>query len=341
MKKLSKTFSIDGRVIGENSPCYIIAEAGVAHFGDYEKALRLVDLAQESGADCVKFQVFDLDAMFAVEASDWRDRLSTRFLRYSEFEKVKQYCSDQGITFLATAHDEKSLEFLSQIDLPAYKIGSGELGNLSYIRKVSDFGKPIILSTGMYTMSDVRNTLDVITQRGNLDVAVLHCVTSYPTPPDEVNLSVINLYKREFDGIIGFSDHTEGYHIPLASVALGSKIVEKHISLDFNVPNAQDWKVSCGPHNLRHFVKGVRDVEKSLGLEKKEPSATEVDNMLWARKSLVTTRSLSAGEKIRKGDIASKRPGNGISPEMTEEVLNKIVRVNIPSNSLIQWEDLE
>ncbi|WJW76700.1 N-acetylneuraminate synthase family protein [Thiohalobacter sp. IOR34] len=338
--ELSKEFEIAGRRVGINEPCYIIAEAGVAHFGNYDKALRLVDLAIESEADSVKFQVFDIDAMIADSASDWKERLASRCLPYSDFERLKKYCDDQGITFLATAHDEPSLDFLSDLDVPAYKIGSGELRNWPYLKKTAGYGKPVIFSTGMYTSNEVQMALDVMTQTGNKDISVLHCVTSYPTPPNDINLRVMDLYRERFGGIIGFSDHTEGFHIPLAAVARGAKVIEKHISLDFNVPNAQDWKVSCGPHDLARFIRELRDIEVALGHASKHPSEMEKENMGWARKSLVARRALKAGERLSEDMLTSKRPGNGISPDQIDKVLGKVTNRDLPVDSVIQWEDL-
>ena len=338
---LSDEFEIAGRKLGDGHPCYIIAEAGVAHFGSFEKALRLVDLAQEAGADSVKFQVFDIDAMIAQEAQDWKDRLRSRCLPYADFEKIKKYCDDQGIVFLATGHEEKSVDFLTGLDVPAYKIGSGELGNWPYLKKIASHQRPIIFSTGMYTLEDVQRALKVMTDTGNRDLAVLHCVTSYPTPPEDVNLKVMDLYREKIGGIIGFSDHTAGFHISLASVAMGAKVLEKHITLDFDVPNAQDWKVSCGPHDLARFVSELRETEAALGVAHKKPTAKEQENMGWARKSLVAARDLSVGEIVREDMLASKRPGNGISPEEIDRVLGKRIKRSVSVDIALAWEDVE
>jgi N-acetylneuraminate synthase/N,N'-diacetyllegionaminate synthase len=334
----SNSFSIGPTRVGENAPCFIIAEAGVAHFGEFNKALSLVDLAVDSGADCVKFQVFDVDAMISHQASEWKSRLSSRALSFFDFERIKTYCEKKSILFLATPHDLPSLDFLIKLEVEAYKIGSGELRNWSFLEKIAAQGKPVFFSTGMYTLTDVVEAMEVLLSTGNSNIALLHCVTSYPTSPEDVNLRVINMYKEKFGGVIGFSDHTSGFHIPLAAVAMGAQVVEKHISLDFNVPNAQDWKVSCGPHDLSRFVNEIREIEAAFGRAEKMPTAKEIENMDWARKSLVATRDLRAGERIEEIMLSSKRPGSGISPDQIAKVIGRVLNINVPSDTLLKWD---
>lgn len=336
----AEEFKIDGKWVGAGHPAYVIAEAGISHFGDYDKALKLVDLAVSSNADCVKFQTFEIDELISSSDVEWRHRLGDRTLSFTQFEALKVYCEKQGITFLSTAHDKKSLEFLHSIDVGAFKLGSGELGNKPYMEKVGAFGRPIIFSTGMYTMEDIAWTIDVLMGKGNRDIAILHCVTQYPTPPREINLNVMRAIEETFGGVVGYSDHTSGYHVPLASVALGAKIIEKHITLEYDIPNAQDWKVSCGPDNLGAFIKELREVESCLGSSSRVVSNEEEENKLWALKSLVASQKIPVGTAISEDMLVEKRPGTGISPRHKNEVIGRTATVTIEPDTPIKWENL-
>lgn len=337
----NRRFDIDGRTVGEGAPVYIIAEAGVAHFGSEEKAYRLVDLAAEACADAVKFQVFDVDAMISKDSQEWRERLESRQLPYEAFERIQKYCSQKDITFFATAHDEPSLDFLETLNVPAYKIGSGEVGNWPFVERAAARGKPVILSTGMYRQEQIGEALSIIAATGNADVAVLHCVTDYPANPHDIALGNVKLIRERFGIVAGYSDHTAGYHIPLAAVALGARVIEKHITLDYNVPNAQDWKVSCGPDNLKAFVSQVRDIEAAITTRAEGPTENEKRSMLWASKSLVTRREIAKGQILREEDLCTKRPGNGISPSRIGEVLGRIAKRALSRDVVIRVEDLE
>jgi N,N'-diacetyllegionaminate synthase len=334
-------FLIGDRSVGRDCPVYIIAEAGVAHFGQEEKARGLVDLAVEGGADAVKFQIFDVNALVAPELDAWRRRLGARQLPYDAFSRIKRYCLDRGIPFLATAHDEPSFEFLVSLDVPAYKIGSGEVGNWPFLRNIARRGKPVILSTGMYEPYEIDEALAVIAGEGQHNLALLHCVTQYPTPPSDAALGRIPLLSERFSTVVGYSDHTRGFHVPLAAVALGAKVIEKHITLDFDVPDAQDWKVSCGPADFGLFVRQLRDVEASLGARAAGPTHAERENKVWATKSLVTTRRIKAGAVVTDTDLTAKRPGTGVSPARLNDVIGKKSRVDLEPDVVLKWEHLE
>ena len=337
----NQRFLIDGHPVGYEEPVYIIAEAGVAHFGSEEKALNLVDLAVEAGADAVKFQVFDVDAMIARESAEWKQRLGSRQLPYAAFDRIQAYCQQRGITFFATAHDEPSLDYLTGLQIPAYKIGSGEVGNWPFLARVASNGKPLIFSTGMYLQEQVEEALRFIAETGNQDVAVLHCVTDYPAAPVDIALGNMALIRGRFQVITGYSDHTAGYHIPLAAVAMGARIIEKHITLDYNIPNAQDWKVSCGPDNLKAFIRQVRDIEAAMTTRAHGPTDNERRSLLWASKSLVTRREIAVGHVLGSDDLCAKRPGGGISPSRIQEVLGRVVRRPLDADMLIKLEDFE
>tara|TARA_B100000787_G_C16197383_1_gene301946 strand:- start:4151 stop:5176 length:1026 start_codon:yes stop_codon:yes gene_type:complete len=340
MNDYASEFSINGCLIGMNHPVYIIAEAGISHFGDENKAYRLVDLAVESGADAVKFQIYDVDAMISKVSADWKTRLGSRQLDYAAFERIQKYCDNKNITFFATAHDQPSLDFLVSLNVPAYKIGSGEVGNWPFIETVANLGKPLIFSTGMYKIEQISEALEIISGTNNKDIGVLHCVTEYPAPVKDISLKNINLIAKNFDVISGYSDHTEGYHIPLAAIAMGAKIIEKHISLDFNVPNAQDWKVSCGPHDLALFIKQARDIEAALSLREDGPTKGERDSLIWASKSLIAKKNIETGSVISIEDLVSKRPGTGISPSMIMDLVGRTAKKNIQIDEVIKWEFL-
>ena len=338
--KFNPQFEIDDRPLGVGYPVYVIAEAGVSHFGDEEKAYRLVDLAAEAGADAVKFQIFDVDALISEDLPEWRTRLGSRQLPYEAFARIQSYCRDKPITFFATAHDEKSLAYLTTLDVPAYKIGSGELGNWPFLAKVGALGKPVILSTGMYTEQQVGDAMEALSKGGNRDLAILHCVTSYPVPPEEANLRAICRLREMFEAVTGYSDHTRGFHFPLAAVALGASVIEKHISLDFDVPDAQDWKVSCGPHDLEVFIGQLREIEAGLGTGTVERTNAELQSVEWATKSLVPAFNIKAGETIAAADLLSKRPGNGIAPSQIDKVVGRKAKIDLPKDRIFTWEQL-
>lgn len=338
--QFSKSFHIGQKRVGDNSPVFIIAEAGLSHFGDEGKAYKLVDLAADAGADAVKFQIFDVDQMISNELSDWKKRLSSRSLDYEAFLRIRNYCNVKNIIFFATPHDKKSLSFLNEINLPVIKIGSGEVGNLSFYKQAASYNKPIIFSVGMFHHKQVEEVLNIFQTEKNSNIALLHCVTDYPASYSDISLENIKYLNKKFNVITGYSDHTKGFHIPLASIAMGAKIIEKHITLDYFVPNAQDWKVSCGPSNFKKFVKQVRDIEKALTLRLDGPTEREKINSLWAKKSLVSSKDLLKGHLIVKQDLMEKRAGNGISPSNINFVLGKRLKRNIKMDSIIKFEDL-
>jgi N-acetylneuraminate synthase/N,N'-diacetyllegionaminate synthase len=337
----AKSFSIEDREIGEGFPCFIIAEAGVSHFGSFEKALALVDAAVDANADAVKFQIFKTSELISSFNREWTDRMRPKEMPIEAFRDIRGYCNERGITFFATAHDLGSLEELAGLDTSLYKIGSGEVKNPDFFRAVGSLGKPVIFSTGMYTREDFDESLAALVEQGCSRVAVMHCVTRYPTPPEEVNLRRILTLKDIFSGPVGYSDHCATHDIAAASVLLGANIIEKHITLEKNIPDAQDWKVSCDPAELSDFVASVRRLEATLGSGKFEPGKDEMESMKWARKSIVSKKNLPAGTLLRREHLSFKRPGLGISPDRINAVLGKILRVTVPKDAMITFDLLE
>jgi N,N'-diacetyllegionaminate synthase len=337
----SRRFRIGTRMVGEGAPVLIIAEAGVSHFGQMDLAFELVDMAAEASADVFKTQFFDVDCLYAERARDWRDRLRPRNLTLDQAMQLKARCDAKGLLFMSTAHDESRMPWLTELDVPALKVGSGERNNPAFLEKLGRLGRPMIVSTGMYSEPDVIEALSACARAGCRDVALLHCVTSYPTPSDQVNLAAMDALRRCFDGPVGYSDHTEDFLAPYAAAARGAKVIEKHITILRDVPNAQDWKVSAGPENFRQFVADVRRLESMIGSGRKEPAPCERAAGAWAVKSLVAARDLAAGECLSFGDLVAKRPGDGIPPNDLERLLGRRLRRAIPADAPVRFDDLE
>jgi N-acetylneuraminate synthase/N,N'-diacetyllegionaminate synthase len=335
-----RELTLAGRKVGDAGRVFVIAEAGVAHFGSLEKARGLVDLAVRAGADVVKFQVFRADDLVASAAPDWQSRLRRRELPPEAFREIRDYCVSAGIPFCATAHDEGSLDVLDELGVPFYKIGSGEVSNWKFVENVARRGKPVVLSTGMYTLDDVARAVDTVAAAGNPALALLHCVTRYPTNPSEANLLAMNTLRDRVGVVVGYSDHTTGFHVPLAAVALGARIVEKHITLDYDVPDAQDWKVSCGPADFPDFVRQMREIEAALGTGIKAPVASEAESLAWARKSLVAAVDIEEGARITDAMLRAKRPGTGISPADSDKVVGRTARERIAQDTLVRWDQI-
>jgi N,N'-diacetyllegionaminate synthase len=336
MNGFASSFAIAGRQVGGGAPCYVIAEAGVSHFGSLEKAFRLVDMAVRAGADAVKFQHFDAERMIGASAPDWRRRMASRQLSDADMARVAEHADRSGITFLCTGHEEAALDFLDRsIGVPAFKIGSGEVENWPFIADIARRGKPVIISTGMYTMDLVAQALDVLASNGAREVAVLHCITSYPADPATVNLDAMRQIRTFFPGPVGYSDHTAGTAVPLAAVALGAEVIEKHITLEFDIPDAQDWKVSCGPHNLAAFVADIRAVTAARGGAERSLGDNEIAALRWARKSLTSVRDIPADAVITEGMLVGKRPGDGLPPSRLADILGRKARVAIPAGTKV------
>ena len=337
----AKTFSISGRAVGGGAKVFVIAEAGVAHFGDAGKAAALVDLAAEAGADAFKTQAFSTEALVSSRLPEWRERLKSKEVGFDFIATMKARCDERGIIFLCTAHDESVLPWLDALQVPAFKIGSGERGNAPFLAAIAGRGKPVILSTGMYGMDNVTYALGVLSRGGCREAALLHCVTSYPTPYEQVNLRAMEALRHVFPGPVGYSDHTDGGHAVLAAVALGASIVEKHITLDFDVPNAQDWKVAAGPETFPALVRAIREVEAALGKAEKIPQPCEDSGRHWALKSLVAVRDLPAGTVLAGGMLTAKRPGDGIAPGRLGEIIGRRLRRPLSADDAVSLDDLE
>lgn len=334
-------FRIGNRWVGGTAPVVIIAEAGVSHFGSLEKAIRLVDLAADAGADLFKTQAFSTDRLISSRLPEWRDRLRSKEVGFDFLQAMKARCDERGLAFICTGHDESVLPWLDELQVPAFKVGSGERGNVDFFRILAEREKPVILSTGMYRREDVQEALEVFRAAGCRELAILHCVTSYPTPPDQVNLKAMDVLQEMFPGPVGYSDHTQGALAVMAAVARGAQIIEKHISLDFDIPDAQDWKVSCGPDDFHNFVSDIRAVERVLGKVEKCPQACETGALEWALKSLVATRELPAGTIIEADMLVAKRPGGGLPPSRHRDVIGQRLKRRLVEDEALTEGDVE
>jgi N-acetylneuraminate synthase/N,N'-diacetyllegionaminate synthase len=333
-------FSVGGRAVGSGAPVFVIAEAGVAHFGSLERAFELLRMAVAARADCFKIQIFDVEALFAAELPEWRERLRPRNLSFEEVRRLKEACDREGLLFTATAHDPSRIEWLLDLDLPVLKIGSGERNNTGFIAALARLGKPIILSTGMYRDVDVTEAVETCAAAGCRALALLHCVSSYPTPDSDVNLAAMDRLADLFAGPVGYSDHTPDHLASLAAVARGARIIEKHITTLRDIPNARDWKVSCGPEDFPSFVESLRRVEAMIGRRAKQPTGSEEAALAWALKSLVAARPLAAGHVLAPDDLTAKRPGTGIPPNRIGELLGRRLRREVGADHLFAPDDL-
>lgn len=327
---------------------YIIAEAGVNHNGSLELAKKLVDSAKDAGADCIKFQTFVAKNIASKNASkaEYQKQLTNSDesqlemlkkleLSFEEFIELNSYCKSKEIEFLSTGFDFDSIDFLNGLGMNTWKIPSGDITNLPYLMKIAELNKPVILSTGMSTMEDIRAALDVLIENGAGEITVLHCTTEYPTPFGDVNLTAMKTIHTEFEVPIGYSDHTRGIEIPIAAVAMGATVIEKHFTLDRNM-EGPDHKASLEPDELKEMVSAIRNVEKAIGTGEKKPALSETKNMAIARKSIIANRTIKKGDILTEENLTVKRPGNGISPMKWFEVIGKQAIRDFEEDELIE-----
>lgn len=327
---------------------YIIAEIGCNHNGDVELARKMVDVAVSCGVDAVKFQTFKADKLISKYApkadyqkvttgtSDSQLEMTRRLeLSFDEYLDLRDYCLAKGVDVFSTPFDEESLEFLISTDMPVYKIPSGEITNLPYLEKIGQQNKKVILSTGMAVIPEIETAIKVLQDNGTTDISILHCTTEYPTPYDALNLNVLHTLKKQFPQLtIGYSDHSIGYEVPIAAVAMGAEVIEKHFTLDNNMPGP-DHKASATPDVLENLVKGIRVVEQALGRFEKIPEAVEEKNKIVARKSIVALKPIKKGDIYSEDNITVKRPGNGISPMSWYDVLGKEAQADFEEDQVI------
>ena len=347
-----KEIKIGNKVIGDKNPCFIIAEAGVNHNGKLSLAKKLIDIAKEAGVDAIKFQTFKTEGVMIenVPMAEYQKKnigkKETQFqmikkleLSYDDFISLKKYCDKKRIIFLSTPHSEDAINFLEKLVL-AYKIGSGDLTNLPFLEKIAGKKKPIILSTGMATLSEVKEAVGTIKKAGNNKIILLHCTTNYPCPLEEVNLKAMLTLKKELNLPVGYSDHTLGITVPIMAATLGAVILEKHFTINKNLPGP-DHKASLGPDELREMVIAIRNTEKALGGGVKKPTKSEEKIKKVVRKSIIAKIDIPKGAKITDEILIIKRPGNGIQPKYLHKVIGKIARGDIKKDNLIKFRKLK
>ena len=347
---MNAPFQIGPRCIGEGETCFVIAEAGVNHNGDLALARRLIDAAAEAGADAIKFQTFRADRLVSANApkADYQKAATGTaesqhaMLRRLELDEaahrtLQQHAAARGIVFLSTPFDETSAELLAALRIPAFKVSSGELTNLPFLAHLARHRMPIILSTGMATLDEVRAAVAAV---GDIPLALLQCVSNYPAQPADTNLRAMQTMHAEFGVTVGYSDHTLGNEIAFASVALGASLVEKHLTLDRTLPGP-DHAASSEPAEFAALVRGIRSIETALGDGVKRPAASEANVASIARRSLVAARDIAPGEILGPAEIEALRPAGGLPPSAQEKLVGRRTRAAIPAGTMFTLEMIE
>jgi len=327
---------------------YIIAEAGVNHNGSIELAKQMIDMAKESGVDCIKFQTFiakNIVSKNALKAQYQRqntnikenqlEMLKKLELSFDAFMELIEYCKEKKIEFSSTAFDFDSIDFLDSVGIKFWKVPSGEITNLPYLIKIAKTKKPVILSTGMSTIDEIREAISILKENGCCDISLLHCTTEYPAPYQDINLKAMGTLSKVFNVPVGYSDHTKGFEISIAAVAMGATIIEKHFTLNRNM-DGPDHKASLQPEELKAMVMAIRNVEVAIGSSDKKPAESEIKNIAIARKSIIANRNILKGEVFTENNLAVKRPGNGISPMKWYNILGKVAVRDFEEDELIE-----
>jgi N,N'-diacetyllegionaminate synthase len=340
---------IGNRVVGTGCKVFVIAEIGINHGGSVHEAIKLVDEAAGCGADAVKFQTFHADRLMIAN----RDRFAQQEgssesayqmfrrleLTWEDHEKLKGHADSRGILFISTPFDEESVDFLDDLGVPAFKVASSDITHVPLLRRIAAKVKPVLISTGMSYLKEVSEAIWALKSGGAREVLLLHCVSTYPAPPESLNLRSIQTLREQFGLPVGFSDHTQGILFSLAAAVLGAVLIEKHFTLDRNA-QGPDHKVSMDPSELRALIQDLRKVEVSLGDGRKRPCRIEGENRRLSRRSIVTAVDIRAYETLAPWMISFKRPGTGIEPGQSEKVVGMRVRRNMLKDTILQWEDL-
>lgn len=327
---------------------YVIAEAGVNHNGSIALARQMILEAKKAGADAIKFQTFITENLVTKDAPKAQyqkgttDQAETQYemlkkleLSLEDYYELKALCESVHIDFLSTPFDLESIEILEKLGISYYKLPSGEITNYPYLVRIAGTHKPVILSTGMCTVEEVGQAVQVLRENGTRELILLHCNTQYPTPVQDVNLRAMQTLKDRFEVRVGYSDHTLGIEIPVAAVALGAEVIEKHFTLDRNM-QGPDHRASLEPEELKEMICAIRNVEKALGNGVKVPSLSEAPNIAVARKSIVALKKIKKGERFTEENLTTKRPGKGISPMCWQEILGKEATRDFEEDEMIE-----
>lgn len=344
--------TIAGRVIGPDEPPYIIAEIGANHNGDMALCRRLIDAAHDSGADAVKFQSWTADSLISSaeytrntryvadqRVPGLREAVEQYQLTAARHREIAEHCRARGIVFFSSCFSHAEVELLETLNVPAYKVASMDVNHLPLLETVAQTGKPVLLSTGMATLGEVERALSVLQAGGAGPVALLHCVSVYPTPPELMNLRSLATWQQAFGVPVGLSDHSLGTAIPFAAVALGACIIEKHFTIDKGL-DGWDHAISADPAELRALVQGSRDVFAALGGAARRVEPAETEKRKSFRRRMVTRRPVRAGELLTAADVDFKRPGTGIQPDELRYVVGRAVKRNLATDEEIEWHDL-
>ncbi len=344
---------IGNKRIGEGFPAFIIAEAGVNHNGELVLAEKLISEAANAGADCIKFQTFKADrvvthrapkAAYQLQVTDENesqyDMLKKIELSNDDHVHLKRYAEEKGIIFLSTPYNSEDIAILEEVNVPAYKIASGQIVEIAFLRHVAKTMKPIIVSTGMANIEEISAALDVVYDTGNRNVILMQCTTNYPSQIEDANIRVVPALKDRYKCLVGYSDHTIGNEATLAAVSLGACVIEKHFTIDKTLPGP-DHSSSVEPGDLKDLIVQVRRVEMALGSSEKQPTAREIENAKGMRRSIVACRNIKAGDGIKKDDITFKRPASGIKPQLYDEIIGKKVKRDIGADEIITMEEVE
>ena len=331
----------------------IIAEAGVNHNGDFSLAKKLVDEAYLAGADIVKFQTCKAENVISryADKAEYQkvttgtndsqlDMVRKLMLSFDEYRQLKEYCDEKGVTFLSTAFDLESVDYLHSIGMKLWKIPSGEVTNLPLLIKIAKLHEPIIMSTGMCELSEVEDAIKVLKENGAGEITLLHCTTEYPAPYEDVNLKAMETMRNAFNCSVGYSDHTKGIEVPIAAVALGASVIEKHFTLDRNM-EGPDHKASIEPSELKQMVGAIRNIEQTIGDGNKVVSNSERKNQDIARKSIIAKTDIKKGDIFSEDNITTKRPGSGINPMKWFDLIGKTAKHDYQGDYLIELDELD
>lgn len=340
---------IGSKIIGSGARVFVIAEIGINHGGSVVQAEKLIDAAADAGADAVKFQSYRVDRLLIPSRDRYAQQTDGAESAYQMLRRCELSWDDQAklkkradmcdILFISTPFDEESADFLDSIDVPAFKIASGDLTHRPLLRHVGAKGKPILLSTGMSYLSEVADAVYTLRSAGAREIVLMHCVSSYPAMPSQMNLRALQTMQSYFELPVGLSDHSEGILASLTAVPLGAVVIEKHFTLDKNAPGP-DHKASMDVADLKALVKSLRDVEASLGDGRKRPIDIEEEGRLFGRRSIVAAVDIRSGEKIAEWMLTFKRPGSGLEPRYFEKIIGTTARRNIGKDTILQWEDI-
>jgi N,N'-diacetyllegionaminate synthase len=350
---MTYSVNIDNIIVGRGHPCLVIAEAGVNHNGDMELAHKLIDAAKKSGANAVKFQSFVAEdlvtpqaekAVYQVQTTgssgNQCDMLKALELTYSQQEELKAHCEEIGIIYLCTPYEEKSADLLKDLDVAAYKIASTDTNNLPFLRYIAKTDIPVILSTGMSSIGEVEDAVNVLKSNGLTGkIIILQCTSEYPVPINEINLQAMKTMEQAFDCPVGFSDHTPGIGASPWAVALGASVIEKHFTLNRNM-DGPDHRASIEPHELKILTNMIRDVEAALGDGIKRPMPSEIKNKTIMQKSLTARRNIPGGKIIKAEDLVCRRPGDGLLPKWFDKVSGKKATRDIKENQTLTFGDV-